>query len=748
MTRTPSARARWLLPPAIFVATVATPARADDTDDLRGLLNQPVVTTASKSAETATLAPATSTTLTAEDFRRYGIHSLDEAVDFLSLGMVTSNPLKDVDIGARGVTLPSDSGDHVLLLIDGHPVNEPLRGGAHFDRGAGVPIEMVDHIEVILGPGSVLYGSSAMLGVINIVTKRAKDLAGGHVVVESELGKSYRAAALGGLDFKLFNRPSELTFGIEYYGQSGPTFRFGPQNGGIDRVTGLPGAFTHDTSGDSLPPPLWGGQLTRAYYTQAPTALLRFVSGNLEVSVKASSLKRGLPYRSRYTAVIVDFNDPDSYQIDRSLYVDARYHATLSPIAELTMRAYGDSYDYLNTQNTSYAGGCLFDGVKICRYETAGTSQWIGMEVQTSFDWKKDATLVTLLGVDARGRAVRLKSDTFDYAGHRPLVSSYGLIHHDDKTLGAYLQQTWLPTPWLSLNGGARFDQEDRFNGVISPRVAAAVSVWRGGTLKGVYAEAFRSPSWIETNFTNPLTIPSHDLRPERVRSVEASIEQRFGAQRILMGVFRSWWTDLVELHVLTFDEQTAAAARGELDFLHGAGAIQFRNVSSLDNYGFNLAYEGSLGDTGQLRYATNLTGTIARRNDPGLGAQPLAVAPQAFGNARVSYDLPGDLPTLGIAGHYLGQRPADRAFDGNFPVTPYAPAQLELRGTVSGPVPRTILPGLSYRVSANYAFASHAPYVVGPSQYYSPPYTTAELAPVDRFRVTVGLQWDFGGKQ
>jgi outer membrane receptor protein involved in Fe transport len=740
-----------LLVPALSLAGSA--ARADDTSDLRGLLSEPVVTTASKSAETASVAPGTSTTLTAEDMRRYGMHSLDEAIDFLSLGVVTSNPLHDVDIGARGVMIPNDSGDHFLLLVNGHAVNEPLFGGARFDRGAGIPLEMVDHIEVILGPGSVLYGSNAMLGVINVITKRAKDLQGVHLIVESgagfgdksAFGMSTRAAGVGGFTMSLFGRPSELTFGVEYYSQSGPAFKFGPQDGGIDRLTGQPTIFSHDTTGHSYPAPFWGGRATQGYYAQIPSAIIRFVSGNLEINMKATINKRAIPYRARYTAAIADFNDPDSYQIDRSIWFDARYHVTLSPIAELTTRVYGDSFDYQDYQDTTYAGGCLFENVTTCRYGVVGATRWLGAEVQTSFDWLKDATLVTLVGVDERIRSIASKSDARDFGTGRPLESSFGVINHNDKTLGAYLQQTWQPTGWLSLNGGARLDQEDRFHGVLSPRFAASAKTWKGGTLKGVYAEAFRSPSWVETNFSNPLTILARDLRPEHVRSVEGSIEQRFGAHRLMMGVFRSWWTDLVELHVLTQAEQEAAAARGEIDLLHASGIIQFRNVSSIDNYGFNLGYEGSVGDTGQLRFGTNLTGSIAQRNDPGVAPQRLAVAPQAFGNARVSYDLPGDLPTLALASHYIGVRPADRAFDGGFPQTPYAPAQLEVRGAVSGPIPKSIVPGLSYRVSANYAFAAHSPYVVGPTQYYSPPYTTPELAPVERFRVTAGLQWDFG---
>jgi hypothetical protein len=71
------------------------------------------------------------------------------------------------------------------------------------------------------------------------------------------------------------------------------------------------------------------------------------------------------------------------------------------------------------------------------------------------------------------------------------------------------------------------------------------------------------------------------------------------------------------------------------------------------------------------------------------------------------------------------------------------APAQIALRGTISGPVPG--LRGLSYRLSANYNFADRGPYVIGFIQGGNTGiYQPAELIPVDRFRATVGLQYDF----
>ncbi|HEY8073363.1 MAG TPA: TonB-dependent receptor plug domain-containing protein, partial [Labilithrix sp.] len=226
-------RRRGLLVGLAIVAC-APHAWADEPTDLEGLLDQNVVTTASKSAETGSTAPAISTTITAEDMRRYGIHSLDEAIDFLSLGVVTSSPLKAVDIGARGVLIPNDNGDHFLLLVNGHAMNEPLFGTARFERGLGIPFEMIDHIEVVLGPGSVLYGSNAMLGVINVITKEGKDWKGFHLVAESEIAKSYKVLAGAGTTFTLLGKPGWLTIGAEYYTQDGPSLLYGFEYSGID----------------------------------------------------------------------------------------------------------------------------------------------------------------------------------------------------------------------------------------------------------------------------------------------------------------------------------------------------------------------------------------------------------------------------------------------------------------------------------------------------------------------------------
>ena len=721
-------------------------AVAGDETDLEGLLDQAIVTTASKSAETSSNAPATASTMTAEDMHRFGIHSLAEAINYLSLGAITFDPLHTVDIGARGVFIKGDNGGHVLLLIDGHAVNEQLSGSARFDRGLGVPMEIIDHVEVILGPGSVLYGSNAMLGVINVVTKRAKDWSGVHIKGETEIGKSFQVSGGAGTTFDLFHRPTDVTLALQYYKHDGPDFFFEPQHFGvIDRYSGEP----FRTRRDGPPSGFWGGAYSHVYRSEVPAAQLRITHGAFELSVHAATFKRTAPYASDLVNHNGDFDDPGTYALDRSLWVDLRHRATLSRILELSTRIYGDTFDQKTVVNVSRKLNCRYARTLTCIDREGNLAQWAGAEVQGNLDWLGTGTFVTLLGADGRLRFVAAKRDEIDFDTGQYLRSSDGVIRERDGTLGVYAQQTWQPWKVLSLNGGLRYDFDARFSPVPSPRLAATVSPWPGGTLKAIYAEAFRAPSWYETSVGSFDIIHSDALRPERVRSLEGLIEQRFGTQRIAMGAFYTEWRNMVELHILTEAEMLAAAAQGKIDIVRQVIAGQYRNVASIENYGFNGSYEGSLWE-GSLRYGLNLTGALARRADQHHGTTPLEVAPRFFGNARILYDFPGDWPSLGIAAQFKTSALTDRALDGLWSPMPTAPAQVELRFTVSGPL--SLVRGLSYRASADYAFAGRTPYTAGVHQSsgigqrfypYLPEFDKWYLAPVDTFRVTIGLGYD-----
>jgi outer membrane receptor for ferrienterochelin and colicin len=293
------------------------------------------------------------------------------------------------------------------------------------------------------------------------------------------------------------------------------------------------------------------------------------------------------------------------------------------------------------------------------------------------------------------------------------------------------------------LNAGVRADRAPRFGTHFSPRAAASIYPWRDGTLKLMYAEAFHGPEAYQLEYSDPQSqLRASGLRAETVRSLEASIEQRFRAQRVLLGVFRSWWDGLILANALSEDELADAIARGDL--VQGTpDAYQNQNVSRIDNYGFVAAYDGSLW-TRRLQYGLNLTSAYSRYRARGDVSRPLTVTPRVFGNARISYDLSAGLPTLALAAQFTDSRPTDRAFDGGHARPAFAPPHLQLRGALSGHVPS--LSGLKYRLVLDYSFTSEGPYAIGPTAWvYSSEPTQAELSPVERLRAVLGLEYDFG---
>jgi iron complex outermembrane receptor protein len=136
------------------------------------------VTTASKEPEKISKTAAAVSVLTQDDIRRYGATSIPEVlrlVPGVEVARISSNQWS---VNIRG--LGSGFSKSVLVLIDGRSVYTPLYAGVYWDV-QNVLLEDVERIEVIRGPGGTIWGSNAVNGVINIITKNAKDTRGTYV---------------------------------------------------------------------------------------------------------------------------------------------------------------------------------------------------------------------------------------------------------------------------------------------------------------------------------------------------------------------------------------------------------------------------------------------------------------------------------------------------------------------------------------------------------------------------------------
>jgi iron complex outermembrane receptor protein len=138
------------------------------------------VTIVSRKETTLESAPAAITVITADDIRRLGIESIPEALRLVPGMEVAQINSHEWAVSARGFN--DQYANKLLVLVDGRAIYTSSDGGVYWDV-QDLPMEDIDRIEVIRGPGAALWGANAVNGVVNIITKNAKDTQGAMVSV-------------------------------------------------------------------------------------------------------------------------------------------------------------------------------------------------------------------------------------------------------------------------------------------------------------------------------------------------------------------------------------------------------------------------------------------------------------------------------------------------------------------------------------------------------------------------------------
>ena len=181
------ARSRLLLPLAALVLTAA-PALASQPgpQDLKALTIEELmrvdVTTAGRRPEPVGTTAAAISVITGDDIRRAGVTTIADALQLADGVHVARFNNGTWRITARGFN--GDTPNKLLVMVDGLTVYSPLFAGVFWNT-VDYPLEDVERIEVIRGPGGVLWGANAVNGVINIITRHSRDTLGGLVSVSS-----------------------------------------------------------------------------------------------------------------------------------------------------------------------------------------------------------------------------------------------------------------------------------------------------------------------------------------------------------------------------------------------------------------------------------------------------------------------------------------------------------------------------------------------------------------------------------
>ncbi|MGZ7030895.1 MAG: TonB-dependent receptor plug domain-containing protein, partial [Thermoanaerobaculia bacterium] len=484
---------KWIS--VLFVLGVVLPLRAADEAGaplpLDLLLDTPI-TTAAKYDQRLSSVAASVTVISAEEIERYGWTTMTEVLEALP-GIYSTYDRNYTYIGVRGIGRPTDGNTRLLVLMNGQPLNDVVFGGAPIEE---IHPGTIDRIEVVRGPGSALYGSHAMLAVINIITKTADAIDGGGL--SAAFGTS-GTETLGGYSGTVFHNGMKLTTSAQWERARGADLYFPEYD---SPATGLGIARGRD-------------------YTEWHALAATLERGNLRFSASTRSRSKGIPTGSYDTLFNGDSNTQDTD--DRA---SVEYHHSAGVGKGLELRGYWD--------RATYHGHYVYDVVG--RDDSLNVR--VGGEARMHWDIHPNQRLT--------GGMELARSSTSQY---NYVVGDYEIHLSEPVTqMSAYLEDEYHPTGKIGIVVGGRFDRYSYSKGSASPRAAILFTPNRSTTVKLLYGSAFRTPSLYEREYQEPgVTKVNHHLRPETIRTTELVLEQRLHPALFFVGsVFHISASDLV----------------------------------------------------------------------------------------------------------------------------------------------------------------------------------------------------------
>lgn len=427
---------------------------------------------ASRYLQRVTDAPSAVSIVTHEEIERFGYQTLAEILRGVR-GFYVSNDRNYTYLGVRGFSRPGDYNSRVLLLIDGHRLNETVYDLAYFGSEFPLNIDLIDRVEVVRGPGSSVYGTSAFFAVINVITKKAAAIPS---LRASVLGGSLKTGAVEGSYGRETSRGTEFVV-------SGSTFA---SHG--DKLFTVPGVGT-----------------AQDMDTESSWSTFGSVShGPWSVTGLRSSRDKRIPTGAY--GVLLD--DRRTQTTDTRMYVDLAYDGQIRDTG-LVWRA---AYDHAGYDGMYISPG--EDGSRVSLADFAHADWW-STELTLTRRVKRRHFLTG--GAEYRNN---FRQDQLSYYVE-PFAPSLD-IQKSSQVGAIFAQDEITITPRLSVTAGIRQDWSSTSEGSTNVRLAAIIKPIAEASLKVLHGSAFRAPNPYELYYySNP-----SPLLPERIRTTEVIWEQ------------------------------------------------------------------------------------------------------------------------------------------------------------------------------------------------------------------------------
>ena len=535
---------------------------------------------ASDRLQPVTEVPSSVSIVTAGDISRYGYRTLADVLRGVR-GFYVTDDRNYSYVGARGFNRAGDYSTRILLLVNGHRVNDNVYDQAYIGADALIDAAMIERVEIIRGPASSLYGTNALFATVNVITRTGASLNGGQFDVDTgTLGTQLVRGSAGrrlenGMDFVL--------------------------SGSHERSAGISQLYLpeFDTPGNN------GGLAENVDGEQSTHLFGRFGLSDLTVIGAFGWRNKYVPTASFDTAF--NAQEPREQTTDRKLMVLAQYVRTVRG-ARVTTEAAIDHAGYDGVY--PYAGEEPQDPAVPFRDGFSGLRWTASTRATKPMPWRQTLTIGAEIVDNVRQN---------QWGGYAFASSSNFVLEQSSRQLAAYMQDEIKLRPWLLLNGGLRHDRFGEFSRT-TPRGALIVIPSPNQSFKYLYGQAFRAPNAYELYYYQNA---SAFLKPESIGTHEWVWEAYFGERlRTVVSTYRYKAFQLIELAEVvegeTINDRLGFANHGTIRAagLEVEGEIKLKSgVQALASYTLQNANEvepPSLRLTNSPRHMAKLRFSVA----------------------------------------------------------------------------------------------------------------------------------------
>jgi len=522
---------------------LAISAEHEDLSDIYG--DEEFISIASGILQPISKAPSVASVITADTIKKIGATDIDEILETVPGLHIARNSIGyQPTYIFRGIS--SDFNPQVLMLINGIPITNLFHGDRNLIWG-GMPVEAISRIEIIRGPGSAIYGADAFSGTINIITKKGSQIDGTEIGVRSGNYNTTDLWIQTSKELGSFN----LNGTIEFHNTNGSHEKINSDSQSIlDELSGTtaslsPGSVSQERENiDSRFSLLYKNfNFNIGLQLRNDAGIATGIAQALDPKGRASSAR----YNTDLSYSNLNFTDnigvkasisylQTSQKVEKD-FILLPPGTTGSPLNPYPYPdgIIGNPEVYERHYRANLTG--TFRGIE--RHELMGGMGYYFGEIYKTKEEKN-------FGIDpSTGFPIFPGSPLVDVSD-TPFVF---LEENERENSFVFVQDVWhLADDW-ELTTGIRFDHYSDFGDTTNPRVALVWSARHNLTIKALYGEAFRAPSFAETGEqANPAFLGNSKLEPETLKSYELAFNYKPTYDLTLdLNLFQYYWKDIIQ---------------------------------------------------------------------------------------------------------------------------------------------------------------------------------------------------------